>query len=411
LPPVATRMVTSVSSASERYLPWLLIGLGVVLPSFEVPKNLFLVLILLLLLTSGRRVLGRALARPDALERALLAMIAATALSVFWNWAQVGSYKAVKDAATQAMLFWTAYRLPLNDGDRRRIAAAICLGAIVGLAYGTWETLVGRNALLQFHLVGVATRSALYLGIATFVAIGLLLCPARPGWHWRRLFVLSATLVMFVAMWLMGSRGAILALLLAMTIAIVSMRSVRIALATGMVVLTAAAVAFALPNAFQQDRLFNKTHSLFDLALSDSDMVRVSVWKVAVSKIGAGDDLLVGIGPRGFKSVVSASPTAAADPALSAIGHAHNLFLNKLIEEGLLGLSAFVTFLALLGVRLYRALRRTEISWLPLAALGALVVPIVGGSFNSPFIKEHALLAMLVLGLWMGSQPRAAQQG
>jgi hypothetical protein len=42
--------------------------------------------------------------------------------------------------------------------------------------------------------------------------------------------------------------------------------------------------------------------------------------------------------------------------------------------------------------------------WSWFAALGALTIPIVGGMVNTPFFQEHAILAMALMAIYLGSR-------
>jgi len=43
-------------------------------------------------------------------------------------------------------------------------------------------------------------------------------------------------------------------------------------------------------------------------------------------------------------------------------------------------------------------------SWTWIAALGALLMPAIAGSFNTPFYQEHAMLAMALMAIYLGSR-------
>jgi O-antigen ligase len=85
--------------------------------------------------------------------------------------------------------------------------------------------------------------------------------------------------------------------------------------------------------------------------------------------------------------------------------HAHSLYFNTLAERGFIGSLPLLVFLAGIGLALYRQrplggstpLRQTLWG----AALGAWVITVVGGVFNSTLHHEHALIAMILFGIWL----------
>jgi len=128
---------------------------------------------------------------------------------------------------------------------------------------------------------------------------------------------------------------------------------------------------------------------------------------VGIAQVMQGNKLLFGVGPRNFSGIELSK--LRFDEPLNLPGnkltHAHNMFLNKLVEEGIFGLIALLTFFlfpARALVRDWRAYRWKN--WLWLSGMGALVVPIVSGSFGTPWYNEHALLAMIILALYLSSR-------
>jgi len=63
---------------------------------------------------------------------------------------------------------------------------------------------------------------------------------------------------------------------------------------------------------------------------------------------------------------------------------------------------AFFIFPARALIRDWRADRWKN--WLWLSGMGALVVPIVSGSFDTPWYNETALLAMIIFALYLSSR-------
>ena len=93
------------------------------------------------------------------------------------------------------------------------------------------------------------------------------------------------------------------------------------------------------------------------------------------------------------------------DPPLDVypfrLTHAHNLFFTKWAEEGALGL---IALLLLLGMFFHALATRIDVhEWTWAAAVGALVVPISSGVFNTTWKQEHAVLAMMLLAIHFSS--------
>jgi O-antigen ligase len=85
--------------------------------------------------------------------------------------------------------------------------------------------------------------------------------------------------------------------------------------------------------------------------------------------------------------------------------HAHGLYFNTLAERGLVGLLPLLIFLAGIGLTLFR--HRMQNTDSPLqktlwgGALGAWVVTVLGGLFNTTFHHEHGLITMILIAIWL----------
>ncbi len=387
--------------------------LALVLPILEAPKNL--AVFLLLLTWVVHRIVARdvALRRPDWVEASLLFILVTCILSTVFNWPLVNGLKGFKDTLIQVFVFWLIYRAGYSDRQYLIIAAMMAVGVLIGLGWGVLDVAQGRLGQLQFHSAGIVTQSSIYLGVVLAVAFSVAWFrpAALPEIRFLRspitwwLFVA----IMLIGLFLMASRGAILAVLATCIIyaVVIKRRAVWLSFAGAMVVVTV--ITVMLPDRFGQSRWLSKTQEMSTSGqLVLADLERVDNWRIAIARIKQGDALVLGIGPRNFAAIDSS--TMEMDPPLRIRGrlnHAHNLFLNKLVEEGIVGLSAMLFFFGLVVMSLVRDYgARVWRRWQWGAAIGALVVPVVAGSVNTPWYQEHALLAMMVLAVYVSSRPK-----
>jgi O-antigen ligase len=99
----------------------------------------------------------------------------------------------------------------------------------------------------------------------------------------------------------------------------------------------------------------------------------------------------------------------AFDPTMYAgSSHAHSLFLTTLAERGLTGFTVILTLLIAWGVALLRNLPRSNdppLRWMLWGgAASALATTVAIGFVNTTLHHEHGLLAMLLLGCWLGAE-------
>jgi O-antigen ligase len=373
-----------------------------VLPILEGPKNILLVL-LLLVGVAGWVARGAPLSRPDGFEWVLIALLAASLFSTAMNWPFENAGKGAKDVFFQVMAALLAYRARYAAGQLRTLGQLAVLGTVIGVVAGVVLVALGRNVLLELHSVGVATHSALYIAIVTMVALGLFLDPgeSRKSIKWA---LLAAMAILLFGLAGTASRGAMLAFAVAMLLQLVATRHWRAVGTLALMTCVAAAAVFTAPDVFQQRRLVEKIeHSLQGGPISESDRLRLAMWRIAVEQTRQGGTWLAGVGPRNYASIDVEK--LRFDPPLGVstkgeLRHAHNLFLTKLAEEGVPGLAALVALFAAVVLALGRGLRAGgDKEWLWTAILGATVIAIVAGFFNTPFYQEHALLSMLLFGL------------
>ena len=88
--------------------------------------------------------------------------------------------------------------------------------------------------------------------------------------------------------------------------------------------------------------------------------------------------------------------------------HAHNLYLNTLTERGTVGLLIVLLLLGTWAVRLWRcrpvAGAAPDATAIGCAALSGWFVTVLIGFANTTLHHEHAMLAVLSLGLWLGER-------
>ena len=400
-----------------------LYALAFSLPILEAPKNIAVVFFAVFWLI-GRALKGEFdLRAPDRWEWALLGVLAVSMASTAYNW--TGGTLSDETAGLRGTLiwigiFWLIYKADYASAIKIRILNFIMLGVAVGLVWGTWHVYTHARPFLEFNSAGVVTQSVIYLGIVLIAVAGRLFArqPFDSRWmlayYWACLILFSAGLV------LMGSRGGLLAVAAAAgTVMLAAMvkapdAKARLALISAVIAVSGMTAYFTAPAMFQHERMFGKVVQLFgdaykNLEYRQGDQQRVDAWRIGIAQALQGEHPLLGIGPHKFDKIQVEK--LHFDPPLDVypfrLTHAHNMFLTKWAEEGALGL---IAFLLLLGTFFYALSTRIEVhEWTWVAAVGALVVPIVSGFFGTPWKHEHAILAMMLLAIHLSHSPQTKQ--
>lgn len=385
----------------------LLCLLALVLPILEAPKNIALVLIAMLWIV--RRVFCEPLhlRQPDRVELALIGLMFASLISTVLNWPSPGELKGVKDTLFGVFICWLVYRGDFSARRRYLLAAMVALGVVIGLAWGTADVLRGVRSRLEFNSAGVVTQSSIYLGIALILTFGVAYTHVRARALWS-----LATALMLLGLFLMASRGSILAVAIVCLLLMLIMGSKRVYLAGILTIALVAGIAWMVPNKFHQLRFVERGQQLAQThAIDENDSLRFDMWRIGAAQFLQGGSPIFGIGPRNFSTIDLSSLKLDPPPVLAdkRLRHAHNMFITKLVEEGAVGLAALLFLFYRVGAGLVRDWRAGEWrDWQWFGALGALLVPAIAGSFNTPWYQEHALLAMLLFGVYFSSRKPVA---
>jgi O-antigen ligase len=402
-------------SIAARLELWVLAALLFVLPTFEAPKNILTALFLLIWCGRRLRGLSPSALRPDAVTGVVLAGVAVAAASTWINWPYPNGAQGLVDTVRLACCFLAVYLGGYGAAQHVFLARAIVSGMVFSIGYAVWELSTGRTPLLELHSVGVLTQSAMYVAVVLILVLGMLLVKLMgPPAHRRvggsaTFWVVSAA-VCAVAFLVMASRGAMLGLMVAGLVSALVLKNRMVWLMLGVTLAAALAGVVLLVSLDSSSPIIASVKARVSISrFEQSNRERLGYMQVAVAQFSQGDAKLLGIGPRNYQSIDLSKLTFAWPLQLNAeerrrLGHAHNAFLTKLAEEGLLGLAALVALFALVARALFRQWRcDRHMDWRWFAALGALTVPAVTGQFNTPFYQEHALLDMFLMAIFMAS--------
>jgi O-antigen ligase len=216
----------------------------------------------------------------------------------------------------------------------------------------------------------------------------------------------------------MASRGAVLALGIALFLAalVLKKRAVWWSLAIA-VAIAASALTVAISLDYSHPIITSMKARVSLSRFGDSNRERTGYVRVAVEQFRQGHSTWLGLGPRNFRSVDVKN--LRFDPPLQLneiqqrhVAHAHNMFLTKLVEEGVIGVAALLAFFALVIARLIGQYRSgAYLDWRWFGALGAVTIPLVAGQANTPFYQEHAMLEMILIAIFLSGDKASRLRG
>jgi len=393
---------------------WILAGLLFVLPLFEAPKNILWVLYVLVWL--GNRARSRDFGGPwDAWDTLIAVWIASAAVTAAFAGLHDKEWNGAVDLLRYGSVVWLLKRSRFEARELAILFGALATGAVGALAYGYWRLEVtGQHRFLELNSVGAVNHSAIYLAILLGAAVSVVTA------YWSRLrSPMRAAAAMLLALFAVSlfvtlSRTAIgVALALVVLLGIAWWpRARRVTLAT--ILITAAVVVVALVARVE----VVKKH---DDRIAEGNVLafRAQVWNTARAVWQRFP--LFGVGMDNYNVVEhedirqwraeAGKPFDEASFKLNT-GHAHSLYYNTLAERGVVG---FAVLVAVLLAWAWRLMRRypgrsgDDRAWaLWGGALSGWLVSVFAGVGNTTLHHEHALLAVTLLGLWLGDGRRSS---
>lgn len=374
-----------------------------ILPNMETPKHVFWAMYMVVFLNRRYLEHGFSFNRPDGITLSVITLFIVSLLSTLISWPLEKSFSGSFYTLNYTALFLCLYHAGYTGRQLKYIMLVIILSTIAGLFYGLMEYSSGISSSLGFHSVGVTTQSSIYLGMVIIVAIGLLL-DDRDRTPLSSTLTFTSLLLMGTGLLYMGSRGAILATLICTIILFALNHSRRLFLKLSVLIATVTVAAIFLISAYPTNmNQPDKKERFSTERFQKSDNERIESWQIAIAKLSSGEDLVWGIGPQNFQSIDPRDLGIESSfyKRTGKLSHAHNLFLTQLIEQGIVGLAALLMFFFLVSMRLksrWSFCKATNRKWIWAAGLGALTVPVIAGFFNTPFYREHAMLAMILMG-------------
>lgn len=304
-------------------------------------------------------------------------------------------------------LLWIIKRSLYNPRQIITIGITIALSTSIALIHAYWSQYVSHTEqFLELNSVGHFNHSAIYILISLGSIASFTLAYWKTGSPMARYAGLLATLFLSVSVVFTFSRAAAgTAALLVLLFAIIWARRSKLIASTIIILFVMGGIGIYIT---QPPILEKHQHTVqADNVLSSRDKIWNASW------LAFAEYPVFGLGINNYGLIDDEKIERWAlrhyqhydAPRYRLAPHAHNLYINTLVERGVVGLLGLLAFLVALGLALARKLPRSTDSDLYWAVWGgaftAWFTALVVGLVNTTLHHEHAILSMVLFGIFL----------
>jgi O-antigen ligase len=390
----------------------LLVALCFFLPLYEAPKNIVWVLYVAVWIFNRARERDFG-GRWDLWDSLIAAWIASGFVVAALAGLHGSEWHGALDLLRYGSVLWVVKRSRFTSRELHWILGMLVASTVIGLLVGHARLSSEENDTLQLNSVGHVNHTAVYLAIM----LGLCASWLFTGWRaWppaTRMAAAAIALLVLVSVIFTASRAAVaVTFVLPLVLAAAWWRRWRAALpATAAVV-----VLFGLLIFLGGAEVLRKQQA--NVEANNFLAYRDGIWRAALVAwqrypwAGVGIDNYSRITHERLKAWRAEAGKDYDPGRYMPYAHAHSLYLNTLAERGLVGATALMAVLAAWLIFLWRYKpppQAPDDDWLLWGgAAGAWLVTTGVGVFNTTLHHEHAILAVLLLGLWLSRVREAA---
>lgn len=379
----------------------------IALPSLEAPKNIFLIFFVVFAIINQIKNLRYKIF--DDWDFVFLLFIScALFTAIFAGYAPGNEWSGFRMLLTYSLVGWMISRSNYSEKSVLFLYLLILISTIPPLIWGLIEYLIiNSKSSLQLHSVGNVNHSAIYMAIIFGSSLTIALKKIKIiDSILSRFFLVLLALLIFIGIEISQSRAAFgIAIFLAFVITIITNIDIKIKIkifATYFLMIIS--MVFLNVDVIKKQKQFERSGDIL--------AGRSVVWNIPLEAskyypfFGIGMDNWKSIKLESLEKSISAQGKDFNEDVLIAglkAGHSHNLYLQALLERGILGLVSILglmTYWMQYLIRTYRENRKSDISLISWGgSFSAWIVTFTIGIFNSTLHHEHGILAFLFLSL------------
>ena len=388
----------------------ILIAFVIALPLVEAPKNILWVIFVVTWFIN-RKATGDWGGKWDGWDTLFALWFGVYFVGTFFAGIHANEWRGLVDPLQYISLLWLIKRSNYQPKQYQQTIIAIGISVLIALGYGYWNLYVTHDTKhLELNSVGHFNHTAVYL-VVTF---GVLLSYTLSYWktfRTRYKFIAIATLLILLTSIIISTSragvGATAVLVLLLAIAWWPRSKKIVATLVALIVVTSIALINFPPVVVQKHfNTIKRNH-----VLNTRDLIwstGILAWReYPIFGIGAKNSILIDKEAiqAWAKKYYGEYDREKYIKDMKIVGHMHNLYVTTLVERGAIGLSTLLLVLSVLGWSLLKKRPKRGDNNLYWAIWGSAVsawfTHVFIGSVNTTLHHEHALLAMLLIGLYL----------
>ncbi len=292
---------------------------------------------------------------------------------------------AQKDMLLIVMGFIVYRFVPLSKEEIiKYIVIPLSLSSIILLFVGLYKFYVLHD-YYRFHLFTNINRSAIYAALSF-----AFLLPFLEELKNKKVLLIAALFCLLATIVFLASRNSIITTSIILLLYLIAFSSLD--KSKKIFILFLAIIIVIIVALFYHQFLYKIEHIT-------KVPYRFGIWQAGISTYIESKNYLLGIGTTNFREV---DLTPFISNWFKHIGSAHNLFLEILIENGILGLFAYLLFLFLILKKIFKYKK----SIFFLSSLFLIIVHFLTSMTETTLMKEHGFLFMALLGVSLGFMER-----
>ncbi len=373
------------------------------LPSFEAPKNLFLVIYVLLSLT--RQIKTSQFFKFEKIDFIFLFLFITAFLSTIFAGLHGHEWKGFKSFFTVFIFGWVFARSQYSKATIKGLFLCSFLTLLPPLLWGLYELIWTKEALfLKIHSVGFVNASGLYLMTIASATMSYLLFfkPKKSQNYFYLIYAFLIALFSF-SLLLAASRSSFLAFIITTFILILVSRIKFKKLFLSLFLVSI--VSSFLLNA----PVFEK--HIHDMKNNNTLAYRDKLWNVSFeairlfsNKFGTGIDNYGFVDEALVKHAVESRGETYDPKNYFYVNLTHNVYLSYLVERGFLGLISLIALMIFWANSLFMNIKRlgrdSQHDYLWGGSLSAFLSVYLVGFVHVTLVHEPGILALLFFGLY-----------